>query len=144
MPRNICLAFTCFWSLFLLTDSVSADWLFILSRLLAIQQPGNTHGIYQEQAGTISSNEPASSHPPQKPLKPLADSTPNLTPHAADHREIPASTHQPGGDIPRPWSREFRSPPRNEFPVKESSGEPLIGQKPSPLPLPSQSGCGGS
>src|SRR5260221_3583116 len=46
MPRNICLAFTCFWSLFLLTDSVSADWLFILSRLLAIQQPGNTHGIY--------------------------------------------------------------------------------------------------
>src|SRR5258708_40310313 len=47
MPRNICLAFTCFWSLFLLTDSVSADWLFILSRLLAIQQPGNTHGIYR-------------------------------------------------------------------------------------------------
>src|SRR5258707_11635790 len=92
----------------------------------------------------VNSLEPASSHPPQKPLKPLADSTPNLTPHAVDHREIPASTHQPGGDIPRPWSREFRSPPRNEFPVKESSGEPLIGQKPSPLPLPSQSGCGGS
>src|SRR5260370_6032854 len=55
MPRNICLAFTCFWSLFLLTDSVSADWLFILSRLLAIQQPGNTHGIYQYAAlwGTL-------------------------------------------------------------------------------------------
>ena len=31
MPRNICLACTCFWSLFLLTDSVCADWLFILS-----------------------------------------------------------------------------------------------------------------
>src|ERR1700730_16259044 len=46
MPRKICLAFGCFWSLLLLTSSVSADRVFILSRLLAIQQPGNTHGIY--------------------------------------------------------------------------------------------------
>src|ERR1700732_404122 len=47
MPRKICLAFGCFWSLLLLTSSVSADRVFILSRLLAIQQPGNTHGIYR-------------------------------------------------------------------------------------------------
>jgi hypothetical protein len=33
--------------LFLLTDSVYADWLFIFVRLLFIQQPGNTHGIYR-------------------------------------------------------------------------------------------------
>jgi len=33
--------------LLLLTSSVSADRVFILSRLLAIQQPGNTHGIYR-------------------------------------------------------------------------------------------------
>src|ERR1700732_4515546 len=46
MPTKICLAFGCFWSLLLLTSSVSADRVFILSRLLAIQQPGNTHGIY--------------------------------------------------------------------------------------------------
>ena len=53
MPRNICLAFTCFGSLFLLTSSVSADWvicLFIIVRLLAIQQPGKTHGIYRYRA----------------------------------------------------------------------------------------------
>src|ERR1700730_19411096 len=47
MPRNICLAFTCFGSLFLLTSSVSADRAFIFVRLLFTQQPGNTHGIYQ-------------------------------------------------------------------------------------------------
>src|SRR5258708_15276775 len=58
MPRNICLAFTCFWSLFLLTDSVSADWLFILSRLLAIQQPGNTHGIYHRQVPHVDMSDP--------------------------------------------------------------------------------------
>jgi hypothetical protein len=42
MPRNICLAFTRFGVLFLPTSSVSADRLFIVVRLLAIQQPGNT------------------------------------------------------------------------------------------------------
>jgi hypothetical protein len=50
MPRNICLAFGRFGSLFLLTSSVSADELFVYSfivRLLFIQQPGNTHGIYR-------------------------------------------------------------------------------------------------
>src|SRR5260370_35329628 len=93
--------------------------------------------------GAPSSNEPASSHPPQKPSKPLVDSTPNLTPPAVDHRETPALTHQPGGDNPRPWFREFRSPPRIEFHVKEPSAEPLIGQKPSPSPLQSQCRCGG-
>src|SRR6266566_2961713 len=49
MPRNICLAFGRFGSLFLLTSSVSADrvvCLFIIVRLLVIQQPGNTPGIY--------------------------------------------------------------------------------------------------
>src|SRR5260370_34596100 len=30
MPRNICLAFCCLWSLFLLTSSVSADRVFII------------------------------------------------------------------------------------------------------------------
>src|SRR6266550_9175098 len=52
MPRNICLAFGPFGSLFLLTSSVSADWvvcLYIIARLLFIQQPGNTHGIYQSR-----------------------------------------------------------------------------------------------
>ena len=54
MPRNICLAFGRFGSLFLLTSSVSADELFVYSfivRLLFIQQPGNTHGIYLHWRG---------------------------------------------------------------------------------------------
>jgi hypothetical protein len=48
MPRNICLAFDRFGSLFLSTFSASADMglLFIFARLLLIRQPGNTHGIY--------------------------------------------------------------------------------------------------
>src|SRR6266446_6685561 len=65
MPRNICLAFGPFGSLFLLTSSVSADWvvcLYIIVRLLFIQQPGNTHGIYQMPALL----------PPRLPLLPCA------------------------------------------------------------------------
>ncbi len=49
MPRKICLAFPRFGSLFSLTSSVSADggsFIVHIVRLLAIQQPGNTHGIY--------------------------------------------------------------------------------------------------
>ena len=56
MPRNICLAFGRVGSLFLLTSSVSADWvvcLYIIARLLFIQQPGDTHGIYRSGQITL-------------------------------------------------------------------------------------------
>src|SRR5438132_11431714 len=85
----------------------------------------------------------ASSHPLQKPLESLAGSPPNLATNGVDHRETPASIHQPGADNLHPWFLEFQSPPRNECHVKWSSTEPSIGQKPLPLPLPSQSDCVG-
>ena len=56
MPRNICLAFGRVGSLFLLTSSVSADWvvcLYIIARLLFIQQLGDTHGIYRSGQITL-------------------------------------------------------------------------------------------
>jgi hypothetical protein len=66
MPRNICLAFSPFGSLFLLTSSVSADWvvcLFIIVRLLFIQQPGNTHGIYRPRSSGTALDSHASKSP---------------------------------------------------------------------------------
>jgi hypothetical protein len=60
MPRNICLAFTCFGSLFFTHLFGECRWgcLFIhlLSGCLFIQQPGNTHGIYHN--GQITPTEP--------------------------------------------------------------------------------------
>src|SRR5258708_38701431 len=86
-------------------------------------------------------NAPASSRPPQKPLRPLADSTLNLTPYGADRPETPALIHQPNADNLHPWFPEFQSPPRSEFLVKGFSTEPLTGQKPLPSPLLNQSDC---